>query len=55
MNVAYKKIIEAIKKVKLTVKIKTPFVDFSFVPLNISFLQGFYKVDYVLLTEKELC
>lgn len=35
MNVIYKKIVDAIKKVKLTVKIKTPFVDFSFVPLKI--------------------
>ena len=35
MNVIYKKFVEVIKKVKLTVKIKTPFVDFSFVPMNI--------------------
>lgn len=38
MNVIYKKIIYAIKKIKLTIKIKTPFVDFSFVPLKKHFL-----------------
>lgn len=35
MNVIYKKLVNSIKKVKLTFKIKTPFVDFSFVPSNI--------------------
>ena len=41
--------LEAIEKVKITVKIKIPFVDFSFVPLKILFLKIFSKIKINLM------
>ena len=38
MNVIYKKITNMLKRINFTVTIKTPFVDFSFVPLKITFI-----------------
>lgn len=44
--------IKIIKQTKITLKIKTPFVDFSFAPMNLSLFKVFIELEEFIWKEK---